>query len=102
MKDLDAVEQEMYYQKSKHKEDEIRKETNQEKRKQLQEEYEDLRSHVSMKTLTQRMELQSRQKALQKKQAELKQETDLQKRESLQLWINKMQKKIEESQSRGL
>lgn len=55
MKDLDKVEQEMYYTKCKKMEDKIRQENNPEQRKKLQQEYEMLRSHLSMKTLMDHM-----------------------------------------------
>ena len=52
MKDLNQVEQEMYYQKCRHLEESIKREKNPNKRKELQEEYQKQRKNVSMQTLT--------------------------------------------------
>ena len=52
MKDINQVEQEMYYQQCRQLEESIRREKNQDKRKELQKEYEKLRKYVTMQTLT--------------------------------------------------
>ena len=57
MKDLNAVEQEMYYKKCKKIEEEIRKESKPEKRKELQKEYQQIRANITMQTLTKHMKM---------------------------------------------